>query len=97
MALKHWLIGAGVAAVTGGAWWVVADTRSSARAEAYSDALALCSRDASAGRAKIDALDRVWGEEARPKQLRLRLSGCSLDGAMEDYRRTLRAVGNQKP
>ena len=70
-------------AAAGGAYWLL--SRQQVAAD-YADALALCEQSERVGSAKIEALDRLHGENAQPKELRLQLSLCTLGGSVDRYR-----------
>ena len=87
-------VGAVVMLSIGAAYWAI--TKRLVASE-YADALSLCETSLSAGSAKIEALDRIYGEVAKPAGLGLSLSLCNLKSATADYQRAnsiLRSLGN---
>lgn len=77
---------AALVAGTGGFWF----SRSNQVADAYAAAAIDCA--AGRGDAALRVLDQLHGEDARPKALRVQLSLCALDGSVDRYKASERAL-----
>jgi len=73
-----------VVGAVGAAWWWN-DRRQVG--EAYAEALGACQVDPEYGSARIDALDRLYGRDARPSDLLMQLSLCQLNSNVDALRR----------
>lgn len=79
--MKILLAVAGVVALVGAGFYMFRSQQITAQ---YVEAAADCESGRGAG--KLKALDRLYGQDARPKKLALALSTCALTDATERYR-----------
>lgn len=63
-------------------------------AHAYVDAVTLCERDPVSGAAKVEALDQLHGERARPAELGTETSTCLVEAALAGLDATLRLISD---
>lgn len=54
---------------------------------AYAEALSTCEVNTLRGSARINALDQMYGRDARPSSLAVSLAFCTLNGAIDDVER----------